>query len=153
VTASCVLAAGLAGASVAAAADVAATRCAVSATGPLKERPGFNVGTTRLAVALPRSATFVAVPEGEPGWAFMQSDGTISAKVGWLSQSGRLRVSGRRLDRAAPPLDADVGVESYTSAGRRFHPSILTFPTAGCWKITARNAQTRLQFVVRVVKG
>ena len=130
----------------------AASRCQVSTTTPLAARPSFNVGTLRLAVSLPNHATFVAVPEGRPGGAWVMPDGSIRTKVGWLSRKGTPRVSGRRLDRPARPLDADVGMESFVLGSGPFYPSRLVFPTVGCWQISARNSEARLTVVVRVVK-
>jgi hypothetical protein len=57
-------------------------------------------------------------------------------KVGWWrGASGRLSIDGRRLDAAAPPLQAAV-LEGYGDRG--FQSSSLIFPTEGCWEITAR---------------
>jgi hypothetical protein len=61
-------------------------------------------------------------------------------------------VSGRRLDGPAPRLDADVGVKSYAPGSGYFYPSILRFPTVGCWRITATNDDARLVVTVRVVE-
>jgi len=44
-----------------------------------------------------------------------------------------------------------MGVSSFYETGT-FYPSLLYFPSAGCWKLTARNGSARLDFVVRVVK-
>ena len=130
----------------------AAARCAVSVTKPLPTQPSFNVGTVRLAAKLPTNATFVAVSEGEPGGAWVQRDGSIRTKVGWLNARGSLRLSGRRLDRPAPPLRGQVGVESWALGVGAFFPSILLFPSAGCWKLTATAGEARLDVVVRVVR-
>jgi hypothetical protein len=128
-------------------------RCTVSRTTghPVPGRPSFNVGNARIAVDLPSGATFVAVPETEPGGAFVQQDGWIRAKVGWWRARGTLRVGGRRLDAHAPPLRADVGPPSSTPSGLVFVPSLLYFPTIGCWRITATAGGARLAAVVRVV--
>jgi hypothetical protein len=112
---------------------------------------GFNVGSTRLGVALPPFGVYVAVPDVRPGWAWAQNDGLIRAKVGWSRERGPLRVVGRRLDRSAPPLRADIGPEaSYPGS---FSPSRLYFPTPGCWKLTARAGGTTLGLVVLIVRA
>ncbi len=131
----------------------AAAGCRVSSPTlrPVSDRPSFNFGNRAIAVALPRDATFVAVPEGEAGRSWTQRDGKIRTKVGWWRARGALRVSGRRLDGRAPSLRADVGPVSWTSSGS-FIPSLLYFPTTGCWKITATAGGERLDAVVRVVK-
>jgi hypothetical protein len=63
---------------------------------------------------------------------------------------GDLAITGRRLDKPAPPLRA------YVPAGygeSRFQPSGLYFPTEGCWEVTGRVGQARLTFVTLVVKA
>jgi hypothetical protein len=130
-----------------------ALQCRVSS---LSERvvPGrasFNYGNARIAVALPPRATFVAVPESEPGGAWVQKDGWIRTKLGWWAARGKPLVVGRRLDRAARPLRADVGPLSSTASGS-FYPSLLYFSSPGCWKVTATAGIARLDAVVRVVK-
>ena len=65
----------------------AAARCPVSSTAPVPGNAAFNVGTGQLGAALPKGATFRVVPEGRPGWAFLQRDGRIRVKLGWLSPS------------------------------------------------------------------
>jgi hypothetical protein len=110
------------------------------------------MGTMRLAVSLPSRATFVAVSNGRPGWASIEPDGSIRTKVGWFSPSGRPQVMGRLLGGGGRPLNARVGVESFVPSGYRFYPSTITFPSVGCWRITATNRTAHLQFVVRVVE-
>lgn len=60
-----------------------------------------------------------------------------------------LTVAGERLDAAAPPLRAHVP-PGYGPEG--FQPTGLTFPTAGCWRLTGSVGGVSLTFVVRVVK-
>jgi len=65
----------------------------------------------------------------------------------------KLRVTGRRLDAQAPPLEVDgpnaVGVkgppQNYMMIG-------VTFPTPGCWEITGRDENDELTFVVWVTR-
>jgi hypothetical protein len=52
----------------------------------------------------------------------------------------------RTSDAAAPPFQAHVPCCYPT----RFQASGLTFPTAGCWEVTAKAAGSRLTFVVEV---
>jgi hypothetical protein len=68
-------------------------------------------------------------------------------KVGWFRPAGALlEITGRRLDVQAPPLEAHVPCCYPT----RFQATGLTFPTEGCWEVTARAAGSQLSFVVRV---
>lgn len=82
------------------------------------------------------------------------ADGSLGPMtwVWWRGVSGRLEISGRRLDAPAPPLRVETagGVRLDLPAptprlGNRiafsptgFHPVGLIFPTDGCWEITAR---------------
>jgi hypothetical protein len=83
--------------------------------------------------------------------AIVNPDGSIFAKLGWWrGVRGRFTITGRRLDHPAPPLRVSLHRESYPTIG--FIPSGLTFPTTGCWRVTARQGVGRLAFVVKVTK-
>ena len=131
----------------------AAKRCPVSATSsrPGPGRGSFDVGNARLAVALPDGARFVAVADGAPGGgqAFVQKDGWIRTKLGWFSAAGAPRVTGRKVDGTGKRLRAQVGPLSYLATGS-FYPSLLYFPSFGCWRITATAGNARLRAVVLV---
>jgi len=75
----------------------------------------------------------VAVPNDD----HLQPDGrVIELKWAWYRYaSGRLTITGQRLDAPAPPLEADVP-DGYGKTG--FQVSGLTFPTDGCWQITGQ---------------
>jgi hypothetical protein len=76
-------------------------------------------------------------------------DGSIDAKFGWWrGVEGALRISGRRLDGAAPPLRADVP-SGYGDRG--FQATGIRFPAAGCWQVTGRVGDAELTFVTLVV--
>ena len=80
----------------------------------------------------------------------VKPDGSIGMKFPWWrSVDGRLTIEGRRLDRAAPPVTADIP-EGYGDRG--LQASGIVFPTEGCWEVTGRAAGARLTFVVMVVK-
>jgi hypothetical protein len=71
-------------------------------------------------------------------------------KTAWFRPARtKLEVTGRRLDAAAPPLLA-VTSPSGEEYRHQFQPSSLTFPTDGCWEITARAGQSEARFVVKV---
>lgn len=83
-------------------------------------------------------AGFAALPSGQ--------------KIAWWrakgSAFGKLRVTGTRLDSEAPPLRARIS-KGYTQT-RGFQPSVLFFPTPGCWRIVAR-VGLKQRYVFRVV--
>jgi hypothetical protein len=59
--------------------------------------------------------------------------------------------SGRRIDARSRPLRTDMGPRSSASDGT-FYPSLLYFPSLGCWKITASAGQAHLTAIVRVTR-
>lgn len=127
--------------------------CRVSTTTshPVPGLPSFNVGNARIAVAFPKGATFRAVPAGRAGMAFLQRDGWIRTKVGWFTARGKPRVTGRRVDGGGGRLRADVGPLSYSSTAS-FYPSLLYFPSFGCWRITAAAGGAHLTAIVEVIR-
>ena len=80
---------------------------------------------------------FVADPRGQ--------------KIAWYREmSGRLHVSGTRLDASAPPLKADIP-NGYGLSG--FQASGLTFSSAGCWKVVAHVGQNHVStFIIHVAR-
>jgi len=78
-----------------------------------------------------------------------EADGSIDAKFGWWRvASGDLRIDGRRLDAAAPPLTASVP-DGYGPTG--FQATGILFPSAGCWEVSGRVGKASLTFVTLVV--
>ena len=119
---------------------------------PDPARPSFNYGNAVIRVALvPRNGRLVAGRlRGGGERATINEDGSIDAKFGWWrAGSGKIRISGRRLDAAALPLRADVP-DGY---GRGFQATGLTFPTTGCWRVTGRYAGASLTFTMLVTKS
>lgn len=77
-------------------------------------------------------------------------DGSVGWKLGWWREvPGTLEISGRRLDRPAPRLQAHVP-SGYGTTG--FQSSGVSFPTGGYWTVTGRVGTTTLTFVISVVK-
>ena len=71
-------------------------------------------------------------------------------KTAWFRPARtKLEVSGRRLDAPAPPLAARTSPTG-NEYPHMFQPSTLTFPTEGCWEITARAGSSEARFVVKV---
>ena len=98
-----------------------------------------------------------ADPLGSGPW-YINADATIWAlkqpwkpaaglKTAWIKPAGStLRVTGHRLDGDATALEA--AIPAGYSGG--FQPSRLTFPTAGCWKVTANAGSSTLTFTTAV---
>jgi hypothetical protein len=85
----------------------------------------------------------------DPRW--IQLDGSIGIKFPWWrAVRGRLVITGKRIDGAAPRLVADVPA-AYGTTG--FQASRIFFPTRGCWSVTGAVASEKLQFVVDVTTG
>jgi hypothetical protein len=84
------------------------------------------------------------------GANYIDPQGRVWMKFPWWRMvPGRLRISGQRLDAAAPPLRAHVPT-GYGPNG--FQASTVTFPTEGCWRVTGKVGDARLAFVTYVIK-
>jgi hypothetical protein len=89
----------------------------------------------------------------------VEPDGSIGWKFGWMPAGIDVRpgltVSGRRLDVASLPLRVRGVNWGYsctpTGRSRGGWASAVSFPSAGCWKITGRVQDISLSFIVRVV--
>jgi hypothetical protein len=107
-------------------------------------RSPFLHGNDSVATALWADGT-VVFRSGGPGAVL--PDGSLRMKFLWLKIPRPLRVEGRRLDAAAPPLRAEIAAGFDDAV---FQPSWLIFPAVGCWEVTARVADDALTFVTRV---
>ena len=116
---------------------------------PDPAQPSFNYGNATIRVALsPANGRIVAgrLPSGGQR-ATINDDGSVDAKFGWWRNgSGKIRVSGRRVDGPAAPLRAHVP-DGYPAG---FQATGLTFPRTGCWRVTGRYAGASLTFTVLV---
>ena len=84
----------------------------------------------------------------------VDADGSIGNKLLWVTTPpwSRPTISGERLDAPAPPLRVlGVNQGSFSSAAKPSFMSAINFPTAGCWRLTARVADVSLSYVVDVV--
>jgi hypothetical protein len=129
-------------------------RCPKTATSHPTALPGTSLaalgpGTTiygngKLFVTLTTDGLTVA-PAG-----YVNPDGSIGWKYPWWRYvSGQLTITGHRLDAPAPPLTSDVPA-GYGETG--FQASGITFPSEGCWQVTAKvDHHTTLTFVTFVV--
>jgi hypothetical protein len=71
-------------------------------------------------------------------------------KTAWFRPARtKLEVTGRRLDAAAPPLAVRTSPTG-DEYRHMFQPSTMTFPTEGCWEITAKAGASEARFVVKV---
>jgi len=87
----------------------------------------------------------------KPGGAgFITRSGALGMKFGWMrGASGKLLITGRRLDGEALPLRSEVP-DGYGDRG--FQATYLIFPTPGCWEITGHVGDSSVTFVTKVVK-
>ena len=101
-----------------------------------------------------------ADPFGSGPW-FVNADKTIWARPGpeywtagesgnkviWIRPAGtKLEVSGHRLDADAPELEVWIP-DGYLTG---FQVTGMTFPTPGCWEVTATAGESELKFVVEI---
>ena len=129
---------------VAAAQDLPSLDCPVTL---VNDRQGGMHANDAIEVGLPPEGRFIFKPGG-PGFIAV-SDGALGMKMGWNRlKKGHVRIEGRRLDGAAPPLRAHV--PPYGDIG--FQASSVIFPTTGCWEVTGRLGERSLTFVVSVAK-
>jgi hypothetical protein len=102
-------------------------------------------GDGGLWTALWPAGTVLIAPEQ------IQRDGTLTMKwPWWRGQRGALRITGRRLDATAAPLQSAIP-EGYGETG--FQATALIFPSEGCWEITGAVAGAALTFVVLVERA
>jgi hypothetical protein len=127
--------------------------CEVTATNGVVagsiESNRLSHGNSLLSTFLWPDGTIVFKPGG-PG--FVTSNGSLGMKFMWIRGGrGKLEVTGRRLDGAAPPLRTSF--RDYGDHG--IQPSHLIFSTPGCWEVTAHIGGvdgSAMTFVTRVVK-
>jgi hypothetical protein len=112
----------------------------------------LDYGNATLAVRLyPRGHLIAGRLPGGGSMATVNTNGSIWAKFAWwrADDDARLKISGHRLDAAAPLLTANVP-DVY---GIGFQPTGMTYPTTGCWRVTGTFKKARLSFTVLVTKS
>jgi hypothetical protein len=92
----------------------------------------------------------------KPGGAgFQTKDGGLGMKFGWTRGiSGKLIVTGRRIDADAPPLRFETN-QTNDAHSRGFIASYLVFSSPGCWEVSAQidgRVDSKITFVTRVEK-
>lgn len=102
-----------------------------------------------LWTALPRTGVYYA-----PGPQWIEPDGSIGAKLYWFAAGvgGAFALKGERIDSVSPPLVVDRVNRGQWSGLRRgsVWATPVTFPSEGCWKLTARVKDISLSFVMKV---
>lgn len=146
-----------------AAGAIAASALVVSAGGARRpEAPEAAAGTASCPLTRYTDSTYPRERTGFPTAHWFGGDGIWAGQApdyrgGWFATemkvlwyravSGRLTVTGRRLDGDGPPLEAHVP-DGYGSTG--IQASGLAFPEPGCWEVRARVGAHTLRFVVSV---
>ncbi len=81
------------------------------------------------------------------------ADGSIGNKLLWVTTPPwrKPTISGERLDAPGKLRVLGVNTGSFSNVDRPSHMSPVLFPTAGCWRLTARLGDVSLTYVVSVV--
>ena len=125
--------------------------------------PASNPEDTSHGFNCPLSPIEYGAPDAYPNdtglmfWWYVSADRTIWAaaahletgdnKVPWIRPKGtKLQVTSRRLDADSPPGTASIS-DGY---GGQFQASALSFPSEGCWEITAKAGSSVFTFVTFV---
>lgn len=114
---------------------------------PPGEDSSPNVYTNgRLYTGLPTNGEILADD------SFIEADGSIGWKFAWwrapgVGAAGDLRITGHEISTGLP-----ITVSIPDGYGQRFQASGITFPTEGCYEITATTGDTHLTFVTKVKK-
>jgi hypothetical protein len=97
-------------------------------------------GANGIWIALP--------PDGRVTWGTSTSGSKFPV---WLTATGVVTATARRLDGPTPP-SVKGEFNGGDSAGQApgFNSSAITFPTNGCWEVTYRAGDGTLKFVVNV---
>jgi hypothetical protein len=112
----------------------------------------FNYGNAliRAYIYWPKGTVTAGILPDGSAMAIINKDGSIAMKMGWWrGVAGQLTIRGKRIDRSALPLGADVS-SGYGSRG--FQPVGLRFPSVGCWRVTGKVRNAQLSFIVKVQK-
>ena len=115
---------------------------------PYPEAQGnsFYVGTPKFWVLV-----YTSPWRGLPRWPEGYRQKIVWWSEGYNAQADPLpeiALSGRRLDRNAPPLVVTGANGSWTTVD--FIMSGVNFPTKGCWEITGKFKGAEVKFVVSV---
>ena len=71
----------------------------------------------------------------------------VAVNTMWMKPADSdLSITGRRLDGESPPLQAHMAKDA--TAG--YIATTMTFPSAGCWEVTAHSGPSSLKFITRV---
>ena len=140
----CALAVLLGGSTVARSAPACQPTIANGSTPPGETPSPNHHGNGQLWTVLPTNGIL-----DYPG--FLQPEGWLDVKFPWWrAVTGALRITGKRLDAAAPPLAAEIPA-GYGPTG--FQASGVLFPTRGCWEVTGHSDGATLTFVVLATVG
>jgi hypothetical protein len=115
-------------------------------TPPGEDPSEAHYGNGRLYTGLWPNGEILADPR------FVEADGSIGMKFWWwrapgVGASGDLQITGHEIDTGAS-ITASIP-DGY---GQRFQATGITFPTAGCYEVTAKSGDALLTFVTKVTK-
>jgi hypothetical protein len=111
-------------------------------------RPAPELKEGRLWVAFGPTGGVYRVPAEN-----VAPDGSLGVKIAWQrgpGLRGRVSVESRRLDDRAPLVRRRISPHGYGLTG--LQASGISFPTQGCWRVTASAGGANLTFVLLVLK-
>jgi hypothetical protein len=121
---------------------------------PLSSSPGPQWHWNGVMWAWPaRDGVFTATPDNQ-GWPG-DPPGSIATKLYWFaSVDDVLKVEGERLDAASPPMVVHRVNRGQSSSWRGpTWATPVTFPSEGCWRLTARLGDVSLSYILKVSRG
>lgn len=129
---------------------VEGTSCSVTFQSEVLDTPQMGWGSAEMAYGT--DTLGVTLPSGGSLESNNLDDqGRIWDKFLYWGSSGDegIEITGHRLDADAPPLISE-GIEPDISGGLA---TMITFPTTGCWEVTADRGDIQLTFVMLVARA
>lgn len=115
-------------------------------------RAGANVGTDAGQAANWAGSSGIWVPLPDDGRVTWGSASRASKFPIWVTVSGAVTATARRLDGASPTVRAEFNGGHPTGQGPGFNATGIAFPSDGCWEVAYQAREGSLTFVVSVIR-